>query len=231
MAASNLVDAILVLDVAPDDERVPIVPLGRHAHQSSSAARRPRGSDLRRPRLSKRPVGWRSTVSPTWVTDASPCSVRPRSRTANRTSPAVCSGARRNRQPPATVTPRLVSLRFGGDGCVRRACVHGDRARPAETARSSCTPSTTYTRCCCPWLAEHGRAGRRRRLGDLRTPRPSTPRHCRSPSTRSHSCRSDRANFAVDLAVRRLDDPLAPAEIHLIPPEYRSVGSVSPAQD
>ncbi|WP_136042699.1 MULTISPECIES: LacI family DNA-binding transcriptional regulator [unclassified Microbacterium] len=38
--------------------------------------------------------------------------------------------------------------------------------------------------------------------------------------------------LAVDLAVRHLDDPLAPAEIHLIPPEYRSVGSVSsPARD
>ena len=37
--------------------------------------------------------------------------------------------------------------------------------------------------------------------------------------------------LAVDLAVRRLDDPLAPAEIHLIPPEYRSVGSVSPSRD
>jgi DNA-binding LacI/PurR family transcriptional regulator len=37
--------------------------------------------------------------------------------------------------------------------------------------------------------------------------------------------------LAVDLAVRHLDDPLAPAEIHLIPPDYCSVGSVSPARD
>ncbi|MDF2506908.1 MAG: LacI family transcriptional regulator [Microbacterium sp.] len=38
-------------------------------------------------------------------------------------------------------------------------------------------------------------------------------------------------DLAVDLAVRHLDDPLTPAEIHLIPPEYHSVGSVSPARD
>lgn len=38
-------------------------------------------------------------------------------------------------------------------------------------------------------------------------------------------------DLAVDLAIRHLDDPLTPAEIHLIPPDYHSVGSVSPTRD
>lgn len=37
--------------------------------------------------------------------------------------------------------------------------------------------------------------------------------------------------LAVDLAVRRLEEPGLPAQIHLIPPEYQSAGSVAPARD
>ncbi len=37
--------------------------------------------------------------------------------------------------------------------------------------------------------------------------------------------------LAVDLAVRRLEDAGMPAQIHLIPPEYQSAGSVAPARE
>ncbi|MCP1429227.1 DNA-binding LacI/PurR family transcriptional regulator [Microbacterium foliorum] len=37
--------------------------------------------------------------------------------------------------------------------------------------------------------------------------------------------------LAIDLAVQRLEDPHAPARIHLIPPEYLSAGSVAPARE
>ena len=37
--------------------------------------------------------------------------------------------------------------------------------------------------------------------------------------------------LAVDLAVRHLEEPGTPAQIHLIPPEYHVAGSVAPARE
>jgi len=41
----------------------------------------------------------------------------------------------------------------------------------------------------------------------------------------------DSCELAVEIAVRRLEDPRLPAQIHLIPPIYRPAGSIAPARE
>lgn len=41
----------------------------------------------------------------------------------------------------------------------------------------------------------------------------------------------DSCELAVEIAVQRLEDPRLPAQIHLIPPTYRPAGSVAPARE
>lgn len=228
VAASNLVDAILVLDVAPDDERVPIarsvgtptifigLPDDREGltcvdldFEAAGRLAVDRLADVGHRRialLGQTEVSYRKSNFPRRLLRG-----------------AQEQAAARDVTLDWSASGSAVTDASAVRACTETALARGDRAFIVHAVDDVHQVLLSV-------LAEHGL-----RVGDdvsvisaaasFDTAALPVPVDT-IPLVPQRSC-----ELAVDLAVRRLDDPLAPAEIHLIPPEYRSVGSVSPAQD
>lgn len=228
VAASNLVDAILVLDVAPDDERVPIarsvgtptifigLPDDREGltcvdldFEAAGRLAVDRLADVGHRRialLGQTEVSYRKSNFP-------------RRLLRGAQEEAAARGVTLDWSPSGSAVTDASAVRASTEAALAR----GDRAFIVHAVDDVHQVLLSV-------LAEHGlRVGEDVSVisaaASFDTAALPVPVNT-IPLVPQRSC-----ELAVDLAVRHLDDPLVPAEIHLIPPEYRSVGSVSPAQD
>ena len=228
VAASNLVDAILVLDVAPDDERAVIaravgtptvfigvpddhqgltcVDLDFEAAGRLAVDRLADAGHRRITLLGQTEAAYRRSNFPRRLLRGAQDAAAEREVVLDR----AASGA--TVTEPSTVRTAIASALGSGD---RAFVVHA-----ADDVHELLLGT----------LEEHGlvvgedvsvvSAAASFDTSSLRVPLDTIP------LVPQQSC-----DLAVELAVRHLDQGGATPEIHLIPPEYRSVGSVTPARD